>query len=173
MVGNSNHIIQDVIAAPYLNRNPYLLISNSTQSSSDHSSAAEVFPITENPEHQLLTDVGVMISACGITAYLGAAFPKDYENVTFVAEPVSNIVHIDILEDKGTGFTARREHPEREFLASTDYWFRPVNMYVGPDGALYVLDYHRQIIEHPEWMAEEVVHSGALTTEPIREGSIE
>src|SRR5690606_34549146 len=41
-------------------------------------------------------------------------------------------------------------------------WFRPVNMYVGPDGALYVLDYYRQIIEHPEWMAEEVVNSGAL-----------
>lgn len=162
LVGNSNHIIQDVIPARYLDRNPYQLISNSTQSSSDHGSAAEVFPITKNPEHQLLTDVGVMTSACGITAYLGAAFPPGYDNVTFVAEPVSNIVHIDFLEEKGTGFTASRQHPDREFLASTDSWFRPVNMYVGPDGALYVLDYYRQIIEHPEWMAEEVVNSGAL-----------
>lgn len=162
LVGNSNHIIQDVIPARYLDRNPFLLISNSTQSSSDHGSAAEVFPITKNPEHQLLTDLGVMTSACGITAYLGAAFPAGYEKATFVAEPVSNIIHIDFLEDKGTGFTARRQHPEREFLASTDSWFRPVNMYVGPDGALYVLDYYRQIIEHPEWMAEEVVNSGAL-----------
>jgi putative membrane-bound dehydrogenase-like protein len=162
LVNNSNHIIQDVIAAPYLDRNPYLLIANSTQSSSDHGSAAEVFPITENPQHQLLTDVGVMTSACGLTAYLGASFPSGYENATFVAEPVSNIVHIDLLEDKGTGFIASRQHPEKEFLASTDSWFRPVNMYVGPDGALYVLDYYRQIIEHPEWMAEEVVNSGAL-----------
>lgn len=162
LVGNSNHIIQDVISAEYLNRNPYLLISNSTQSSSDHGSAAEVFPITKNPEHQLLTDVGVMTSASGITAYLGDAFPEAYQKATFVTESVSNIVHVDLLEDKGTGFIARRQHPDKEFLASTDSWFRPVNLYVGPDGALYILDYYRQIIEHPEWMAEEVVKSGAL-----------
>src|SRR5690606_16952769 len=47
-------------------------------------------------------------------------------------------------------------------LASTDFWFRPVNMYTGPDGALYVLDYYRQIIEHPEWMSEEAIQSGEL-----------
>jgi putative heme-binding domain-containing protein len=35
-------------------------------------------------------------------------------------------------------------------------------MYIGPDGALYVIDYYRQIIEHPEWLSEEVIHSGAL-----------
>ncbi|MEX2569029.1 MAG: PVC-type heme-binding CxxCH protein, partial [Cyclobacteriaceae bacterium] len=162
LINNSNHVIQEVISADYLDRNPYLLITDVTQSVSDHGSAAEVFPITKNPQHQLLTDLGVMTSACGITAYLGAEFPMRYQNAMFVAEPVSNIVHVDILKEDGTGFTASREHPEKEFLASTDAWFRPVNMYVGPDGALYVLDYYRQIIEHPEWMAEEVVNSGAL-----------
>lgn len=35
-------------------------------------------------------------------------------------------------------------------------------MYIGPDGALYIVDYYRQIIEHPEWMGEEVVKSGKL-----------
>jgi len=35
-------------------------------------------------------------------------------------------------------------------------------MYIGPDGALYVLDYYREIIEHPEWMAEDVINSGKL-----------
>ena len=35
-------------------------------------------------------------------------------------------------------------------------------MYIGPDGALYVIDYYRQIIEHPEWLSEEVIKSGAL-----------
>ncbi|WP_234364138.1 PVC-type heme-binding CxxCH protein [Lunatibacter salilacus] len=162
LVNNSNHVIQDVISATYLDRNPYLVVTEVTQSVSDHGSAAEVFPITVDPQHQLLTDLGVMTSACGLTAYLGAGFPSTFDNALFVAEPVSNIVHVDFLSDKGTGFVASRQHAEKEFLASTDSWFRPVNMYVGPDGALYILDYYRQIIEHPEWMAEDVVNSGAL-----------
>lgn len=163
LVSNANHIFQEVIAARYLQRNPDLLVSNATQSLSYHGNAAEVFPITKNPEHQLLTDVGVITSACGITAYLGGAFPAGFDSsVMFVAEPVHNLVHADRLKEQGTSFTASRLSPEKEFLASTDAWFRPVNMYIGPDGALYIVDYYRQIIEHPEWMAEEVVKSGAL-----------
>ncbi|SHN22827.1 putative membrane-bound dehydrogenase domain-containing protein [Cyclobacterium lianum] len=162
LVNNSNHIIQEVLSAEYLQRNPYLVITEVTQSSSDHGSGAEVYPITINPQHQLLTDLGVMTSACGLTAYLGGAFPERYHQATFVSEPVSNIVHVDLIKEDGTGFIASREHPDKEFLASTDAWFRPVNAYVGPDGALYIVDYYRQIIEHPEWMAEEVVQSGAL-----------
>lgn len=163
LVGNANHIYHEVIAARYLERNPNLLISGATQSLSDHGDAAEVFPITVNPEHQLLTDVGVITSACGLTAYLGGAFPPPYdEDVTFVAEPVSNLVHVDKIQPNGASFVASRILPDREFLASRDPKFRPVNLYVGPDGALYVIDYYRQIIEHPEWMGDEVIQSGAL-----------
>ncbi|MDQ4140527.1 MAG: c-type cytochrome, partial [Bacteroidota bacterium] len=162
-VSNANHIFQEVIAEPYLRRNPDLLLADATQSLSDHENAAEVFPITKNPENQLLTDVGVITSACALTYYQGGAFPEGFNsNVTFVAEPVSNLVHVDRLEPKGASFTASRLRPHKEFLASTDGWFRPVNMYIGPDGALYLVDYYRQIIEHPEWMAEDVVKSGAL-----------
>src|SRR5690606_10961286 len=67
LVSNANHIYHEVIAAPYLVRNPDLLISNATNSISDHGNAADVFPVTKNPEHQLLTDVGVFTSACGLT----------------------------------------------------------------------------------------------------------
>lgn len=163
LLNNSNHIYQEVIKASYLNRNPDLLVSSATQSLSDHGNAAEVFPITKDPEYQLLTNVGVFTSATGLTAYLGGAFPDEYnDNVTFVAEPVSNLVHADRLESQGASFTASRILENKEFLASTDSWFRPVNMYTGPDGALYVVDYYRQIIEHPEWMAEDVINSGTL-----------
>src|SRR5215217_1465917 len=162
LVTNWNHSIQEVIDASYLKRNPELLVSDATQSLSDHSDAAEVFPVTKNPEKQLLTDVGVITSACGITRYLGGAFPAPFDKAVFVDEPVSNLVHVDQLTDKGASFVASRVHPHKEFLASTDAWFRPVNMYIGPDGALYVVDYYRQIIEHPEWMGEEVVKSGQL-----------
>ena len=89
--------------------------------------------------------MGVMTSACGLTAYLGDAFPPPYnKNVTFVAEPVSNLVHVDVLKDSGASFTASRILQNKEFFSSTDAWSRPVNMYVGPDGALYVLDYYQE-----------------------------
>ncbi|MBZ5855529.1 PVC-type heme-binding CxxCH protein [Flavihumibacter profundi] len=162
LVTNANHIIQEVMPATYLKRNPYLVVTDATESLSDHGNAAEVFPITKNPEHQLLTDIGVITSACGLTAYLGGAFPAPFNNASFVAEPVSNLVHVDRLTEKGASFIASRIHPHKEFLASTDAWFRPVNMYIGPDGALYVVDYYREIIEHPEWMGEDVVKSGKL-----------
>lgn len=162
LVTNSNHIYQEVIKAPYLNRNPYLPVSDATQSLSDHGNAADVFPITEDPEYQLLTNIGVFTAASGITAYLGGAFPAEYKDATFVAESVGNLVHADRLEPRGASFTASRILENKEFLASTDSWFRPVNLYIGPEGALYVVDYYRQIIEHPEWMAEEDVKSGVL-----------
>lgn len=162
VVSNANHSMQQVIPAVYLNRNPSLLVSNATQSLSDHGAAAEVFSITKNPLNQLLTDLGVFTSACGSNHYQGGLFPSPFDRVSFVAEPVSNLIHADVLQDQGATFTASRLYPDKEFLASTDAWFRPVNLYTGPDGALYVTDYYRQIIEHPEWMADEVIRSGAL-----------
>ncbi|MCF0060435.1 c-type cytochrome [Dyadobacter chenwenxiniae] len=162
LVSNANHIIHQVMSAEYLKRNPNLLVSNAAQSISDHGNAAEVFPITQNPLNQLLTDLGVFTSACGSKTYQGGIFPAPFDSVMFVAEPVSNIVHADVIHDKGATFTASRVYQNKEFLASTDAWFRPVNMYIGPDGALYVVDYYRQIIEHPEWMADDVIKSGEL-----------
>jgi putative membrane-bound dehydrogenase-like protein len=161
-VANADHIFFEAIGARYLRRNPDLLVADASDYISDHGDACAVFPITHNPENQLLTDRGVVTSACGITYYNGGLFPDSFNQVSFVAEPTSNIVHADRLHQNGASFTASRLYPDREFLASTDGWFRPVQMYIGPDGALYVIDYYRQIIEHPEWLSEEVINSGAL-----------
>ncbi len=164
LVANAIHVYHEVLQSRYLQRNPYQVVPNATQHLSDHGDACEVFPTTINPQAQLLTDVGVITSACGLTAYLGGEFPDVYNNndVTFVTESVSNLVHVDRLRDTGASFTASRILERKDFLTSTDSWFRPVNMYVGPDGALYVVDYYRQIIEHPEWMGDEVIESGEL-----------
>ena len=155
MVNNSNHIYQEVIAARYLERNPDLIVSDATQTLASHS---EVFPTTKNPEYQMLTNVGVFTSACGLTAYLGGAFPDKYNsNTTFVAEPVSNLIHADRLQPDGVSFKANSVLEHKDFLTSTDPYCRLVNMYVGPDGALYVVDFYRQIIEGPEFMSEDVL----------------
>ena len=162
LVSNARHQFHEVIAARYLRRNPELPVREAVAYTSDHGNASEVFPVTIGPEHQLLTDRGVFTSAAGLTYYTGAAFPEPFDRVTFVTESVHNLVHADVVEDSGATFTAKRLYEGKEFLASTDSWFRPVNTYVGPDGALYVVDYYRKVVEHPEWMDEETISSGQL-----------
>ena len=155
MVNNTIHISQEVIAARYLERNPDLVVSNATQSLASHS---EVFSTTKNPEYQMLTNVGVFTSACGLTAYLGGAFPDKYNrDVAFVCEPVSNLIHVDHLQPDGVTFKANSMLDHKDFLTSTDPYCRLVNMYIGPDGALYVVDFYRQVIEGPEFMSEDVL----------------
>ncbi len=162
LVSNARHIFHEVIQARYLDRNPALLIPGAVASVAKHGDAAEVFPITEKPEHQMLTSVGVFTSACGNVFYQGGLFPAPFDRVHFVAEPVGNLVHAEIVEEQGATFSASRLDEKKEFLASRDAWFRPVNHYIGPDGALYVVDYYRRIIEHPEWMAKEVAESSSV-----------
>ncbi len=151
---NSDHAREEVIAARYLERNPDLPVFSAMQQIPDHGAAAKVYPITLHPRFEMLTEVGQFTSACGITFYRGSLF---------VAEPVHGLAHQDLLEDAGATFVAKRAHPDVEFLASTDAWFRPVNFYDGPDGALYVMDFYRLVIEHPEWMSTEAQKSPDLT----------
>ncbi len=162
LTSNADHLFSEILAARYLDRNPGLLIAEAMEKLPDHGNACEVYPITKNPQHQLLTDIGVVTSSCGVTWYHGGLFPDSFAQVTFIAEPVHNLVHADRIVGKGASYTASRVYQKKEFLASTDSWFRPAQFYIGPDGALYVLDYYRQIIEHPEWMSDEVNQSGAL-----------
>lgn len=159
---NAKHLYFEAIAARYLKRNPDLLIPEATQAFSDHEDASVIYPTTESPNHELLTDQGVITSSCGITWYLADKFGDNFNNVTFIAEPSHNLVHADVIKDNGASFTGSRLLEKKDFLASKDSWFRPVNFYIGPDGALYVIDYYRQHIEHPEWMSEEMIKSGTL-----------
>ncbi len=159
---NSNHGRHEVIAARYLRRNPDLPLRSAMQHIPDHGDAAKVFPANPNPRVEMLTEHGEMTSACGLTVYLGDLFPPALHRSVFVAEPVHNLVHRDVLRDAGVSFTTSRASEGREFLASTDGWFRPVNFTVGPDGALYVVDYYRKSIEHPEWTSTEAARSPDL-----------
>jgi putative membrane-bound dehydrogenase-like protein len=99
---------------------------------------------------------GHFTSACGISIYRDALlFPRE-DGVThaFTCEPVHNLVRHTVLKRDGVSFAASRGAGEddREFLASEDAWFRPVMTRTGPDGALYVVDMYRYMVEHPDWM---------------------
>jgi putative membrane-bound dehydrogenase-like protein len=147
---NSNHAREEVIAGRYLARNPDLMTGSSMQDVSDHGNAAQVFSIVKNPRFELLSGTGVFTSACGITWFEGG---------TLIAEPVHGIVHRDLWKQSGATFKASRAKEGVEFIASADPWFRPVNFYHGPDGALYVIDYYRKVIEHPEWTSRETAEA--------------
>jgi putative membrane-bound dehydrogenase-like protein len=153
-VSNENHVRHEVIAARYLQRNPVLLLGSAMRNVSDHGAAAKVFPITDRPRVEMLTGVGQFTAACSLTFYLGGAFPPELGQVSFVAEPAHNLVHRDVWSEAGASYLAKRAQEGVEFLASTDSWFRPVNFTIGPDGAIYLVDYYRGRIEHPEWTAD-------------------
>src|SRR5262249_22766084 len=101
---------------------------------------------------------GSFTSACGITMYNGNAFPAGYVGSAFVCDPANNLVHRKLIHNKGVELVAERAADEQkeEFLASTDTWSRPVNFANAPDGALYVADIYREIIEGSAFIPESI-----------------
>jgi putative membrane-bound dehydrogenase-like protein len=161
-VSNEDHIREEVMRPAYLTRNPDLPLGSAMERISDHGPAADVYPITHGARVEMLSGVGSFTSACGLTVYLGGAFPSSLGLFSLVAEPAQNLVHRDVIAPSGSTHVAKRAHAGVEFLASTDAWFRPVNFSIGPDGAIYLVDYYRQVVEHPEWMSTHTHKSPSL-----------
>ncbi len=91
-------------------------------------------------------------AACGPVIYRGGLFSEEYEGNAFVAEPSANLIKRDILDENGYIITGKEAYQKKEFLASEDERFRPVNLYNGPDGALYIVDMYRGIIQHKTYL---------------------
>ncbi len=145
---------------PYRYRaNKSILGDNTLENISDHeeNGLSRVFPIGEQEERVNHPEQsGYFSGACGITYYGGGALGDAYKNTIWVADVVLNLIHVDKIQPKGASFVASRKTEKREFLASNNRAFRPVSMSVGPDGAMYVLDMHRKVIEHPEWIPDDI-----------------
>jgi putative membrane-bound dehydrogenase-like protein len=96
-------------------------------------------------------------SACGPEIYRDVLLGTNYYGNAFVCEPVHNLIHRLVLESDGVTYSGHRaaEEERSEFLASTDNWFRPVQVRTGPDGALWIVDMYRFVIEHPRWIPPE------------------
>jgi putative membrane-bound dehydrogenase-like protein len=100
---------------------------------------------------------GFFTSATGVTVYRGDAFPPEYHGNLFVGEPANNLVFRATLKSNGSLPIAERADSDREFLASTDVWFRPVQFANAPDGCLYVIDMYRELIEGAAFLAPQVL----------------
>jgi putative membrane-bound dehydrogenase-like protein len=96
-------------------------------------------------------------SANSATPYRDDLFGPWFATSLFVSEPVHNLVHRIVMEPDGVTYRGRRgpNESKREFLASSDSWFRPTMLKTGPDGALWIADMYRYVIEHPEWIPDD------------------
>lgn len=90
---------------------------------------------------------GFFTGATGVTVFRGDAWPAEFHGNIFVGEIANNLIYRAIPKPKGLTWSAERAETGREFLASTDIWFRPVQFANGPDGNLYVVDMYRELIE--------------------------
>lgn len=116
---------------------------------------SHLFPITKAWTTSNL-HAGQFTAACGVELYRGDALPAEYYGNVFTCDPTNHLIHREVVAADGVTFTSKPATEGKEFFASRDPWCSPVNMELGPDGALYVVDMYRAVIEHPEWMPEEL-----------------
>lgn len=90
--------------------------------------------------------------ASGLAIYRGDNFPAKAYGTAFVTEPCGNLVKAISIRDGDGSLTGDHPYGEKEFLASTDERFRPVNAYTAPDGSLYILDMYHGIIQHKTYV---------------------
>jgi mono/diheme cytochrome c family protein len=151
---NSAQLSAQMIPAHYLSRNPNYPRprGRSVTVARDQS----VWPVRVSPGinrgyvPEMLRDnkLKEFTSACAPWIYRADLFPADFYGNAFVCEPAGNLIKRDFVSSEGGNLSAREAYHEREFIASTDERFRPVNLTTGPDGALYVCDMYHGIIQH-------------------------
>ena len=155
-----------MIGARYLQRNPHLLVQPRDARRAGSRSGRAGVPDHEAAQVRAAHRGGrVHLGVCARRSTWEARSGATTRDPSSKAEPVHNLVHRDVLSQSGPTFTGRRGQADREFLAAGDAWFRPVSFYVGPDAALYVVDYYRARIEHPEWTSSDLQRDPTL---PVR-----
>ena len=84
---------------------------------------------------------------CGVAWYQAPQFPKEYQECIYLCNPVNGQVHRDKLVAHGSTLLV---DTQPDLLTCDDGWFRPVDVKLGPDGALYVADFYNAVIGHYE-----------------------
>jgi putative membrane-bound dehydrogenase-like protein len=142
----------------YLARNPKLAVP--TLRRDLNPGGKKLYPVSapvrrlNNPD-----SVNLLTSGCNIMPYRDNLFGPAFATSAFLCEPANNLVHREVLEPDGITFRSRRaeDELESEFLASEDNWSRFTQARTGPDGCLYVVDFYRLILEHPEWIPRQMI----------------
>lgn len=103
-----------------------------------------IYPLLD--EVRQVDQHGRYTSASGFHMYTARDFPKEYWNRhAFVSDPTGHLTGEFIMSKDGSSYKAKNIG---SFLASQDEWFSPIQTRVGPDGALWVLDWYNIVIQH-------------------------
>ncbi|HRK14969.1 MAG TPA: c-type cytochrome [Prosthecobacter sp.] len=154
-VQNSFPLWHYVLQDHYLRRNPHVIPPDPIHQLFPRNPPVYPASSMEKRFHSF-DQAGRFTSACGIEVYRDVTLFNDGKTHAFTCEPFHNVVQHHILEDDGVTFKAVRDPAESkmDFLASEDRWCRPVMVRTGPDGALWVADMYRYMIEHPQWLPQ-------------------
>jgi putative membrane-bound dehydrogenase-like protein len=110
---------------------------------------------------------GGFTAACGRAFYTARAFPQEYwDRASFICEPTGHLVHVDWIVPQGSTFVARDGW---NILASDDEWTAPIMAEVGPDGALWVIDWYNFIVQHNPTPSGFTTGKGAAYETPLRD----
>jgi putative membrane-bound dehydrogenase-like protein len=153
-VQNSWPLWHYVLSDRYLRRNPHVASPSPVQQVVTPGNP-KVYPASalEKRFHSF-DQSGRFTSACSAMIYRDELlFGSGYRHA-FTCEPFHNVVQHNIITDEGVSFTFHRAPEEKQFdfFASEDRWCRPVMTRTGPEGALWVVDMYRYMIEHPQWL---------------------
>lgn len=158
----------------YLARNPHVRAPAAAVSIAPQGKFTKLFRITpDEPWRALRTNLrktgrfrgsdeggkpfGFFTGATGITIYRGDAWPEEFRGNLLVGDVANNLIYRATLKQDGVGLVAERADQDAEFLASTEIWFRPVQMANAPDGSLFVLDIYRELIEGAAFLPPEFI----------------
>ncbi len=152
---NANALWHYVLPEQYLQRNPYFGVNQTRMPLLTPSSSSPVYPASvEGKRYHDVSAIGNFTSACSGVVYRDTAMFGPTSKDALICEPAHNLVQHAVLTDNGVSFTADQKFGDGkfDFFASEDPWCRPVMVREGPDGALWVADMYRFMIEHPHWL---------------------
>ncbi|MGH7957974.1 MAG: DUF7133 domain-containing protein, partial [Opitutaceae bacterium] len=156
---NSDPLRHDAMPAAYLKRNPAFNAAGANMHLGGVPANLRIWPGRVTPGvnrgYKILNDEGritSMTAASGPVIYRGDLFPAGFRGDAFVPEPSANLIKRIKVTRKDGILSGENAYQGTEFMTSTDERFRPVNLYNGPDGALYVVDFYRGILQHRIYM---------------------
>lgn len=155
---NAHPLWHYILPEQYLRRNPHFGVSETREQLLTPHDSPPVYPASVGTKrYHDFNSIGHFTSACSGLIYRDQLLFGPGSKDAFVCDPMQNLMQHVTYADNGVTFTGKQVFGDGkfDFFASEDPWCRPVMVREGPDGALWVADMYRFMIEHPQWLPKE------------------